>query len=118
LADFFGAKTFLKITTSVPGATKSTVVGLSAVAGAVCGPAAAACGAGLAVGANAAWDGVDSAIAGENRGIVDTVNKIAGIDFVELGFGRKSFWTRFNRITTDRGQRKIFCWPTQSVGRK
>ena len=60
-----------------PGATKSTVVALSAIAGAACGPGAAACGAALAVGANAAWDGADSAIAGENRGIVAAVNNIA-----------------------------------------
>jgi len=39
-------------------------------------PGAAACGAALAVSANAAWDGADSAIAGENRGIVEAVNHI------------------------------------------
>ena len=61
----------------IPGATKSTVVALSAAAGAVCGPGAPACGAALAVGANAVWDGTDSAIAGENRGIVAAVDKLA-----------------------------------------
>ena len=50
---------------------------LSAVAGAACGPGAPACGAALAVGANAVWDGADSAIAGENRGIVAAVDKLA-----------------------------------------
>jgi len=32
------------------------------------------------VSANAAWDGADSAIAGENRGIVKAVNDIANGD--------------------------------------
>ena len=72
----FLCKYFIQIT----GATKSTVVGLSAVAGAVCGPGAAACGAALAVSSNALWDGVDSAIANENRGIVKAVNDIANGD--------------------------------------
>ena len=52
------------------GATKSTVVALAGAAGAVCGPAAFACGATFAVGSGAGWDGVDSAIAGEKRGII------------------------------------------------
>ena len=39
--------------------------------------AAAACGASLALGANAAWDIADSEISGEKRGIIKAVDDIA-----------------------------------------
>lgn len=48
------------------GATKSTVVAAAGIAGAVCGPAAAACGATLAVSANGAWDVTDSFVSGND----------------------------------------------------
>jgi len=41
-----------------------------------CGPGAAACGAALATSTNAVWDGVESGIAGENRGMVAGIQKI------------------------------------------
>ena len=55
------------------GATKSTVIAAAAVAGAACGPAAAACGGALAASANAGWDGVDSAVSGQKRGLINQV---------------------------------------------
>ncbi len=58
---------------NIAGATKSTVVAAAGIAGAACGPGAAACGATLAASANAAWDGIDSAVAGENRGVIKQV---------------------------------------------
>ena len=46
------------------GATKSTVIAAAGIAGAACGPGAVACGASLAVSANALWDTSDSLISG------------------------------------------------------
>ena len=47
------------------GATKSTVIAAAGIAGAACGPGAVACGASLAVSANALWDTSDSLISGK-----------------------------------------------------
>ena len=58
-------------------ATKSTVVMAAGIAGAACGPGAAACGASFAVAANGAWDLTDSVVAGESRGFVKQVEKMA-----------------------------------------
>ena len=57
-------------------ATKSTVVMAAGIAGAACGPGAAACGATFAVAANGAWDLTDSVVAGESRGVVKQVEKM------------------------------------------
>ena len=57
-------------------ATKSTVVMAAGIAGAACGPGAAACGASFAVAANGAWDLTDSVVAGESRGVVKQVEKM------------------------------------------
>ncbi len=58
------------------GATKSTVVAAAGAAGVLCGPAAAACGASLATAANAGWDGVDSAVSGEKKGLINAADKV------------------------------------------
>ncbi len=47
------------------------------IAGAACGPAAAACGGAMAGYTNVMWDITDSAIAGENKGVVAAVEKMA-----------------------------------------
>merc|ERR1712156_32203 len=57
-------------------ATKSTVVMAAGIAGAACGPGAAACGASFAVAANGAWDLTDSVVAGESRGVAKQVEKM------------------------------------------
>ena len=59
------------------GATKSTVIVAAAAVGTLCGPGAPACSSALAVGSTAAWDGVDSAVSGQNRGWVKRVNDLA-----------------------------------------
>jgi hypothetical protein len=51
-------------------ATKSAVMTLAGAAGAICGPAAVVCGASFTAGTLGAWDGVDSAVNGEERGII------------------------------------------------
>ena len=58
------------------------------MAGAVCGPAAGVCGAAFAVSANAGWDGIDSAIAGETRGFIRQVKAYSIIIHVHVCTGR------------------------------
>jgi len=72
------------------GATKSTVVAVAGIAGAACGPGAPACGAALATSANAGWDGLDSVIGGESRGMIK--------GFQDIHEGKASIGSAFDTI--------------------
>jgi hypothetical protein len=73
------------------GATKTTVIAVAGAAGAVCGPAAVACGSAFAVTAGTGWDAADSAVAGETRGVIRQAERIyngeAGTGYTKLSSG-------------------------------